>query len=221
MPLISCLLTSYNRPAMLAEAIGSVMAQTFTDWELIILDDNSSDPGVAGVIAGYWHHRQVAVVKSSVSDAERLLATRYAAMINVGLAMARGRYITYLTDDDVYLPRRFEVMAAELGEGHDVVYGSQRIEEAGPDGWREVRIRHAHKPLTVASCVVDHCSVMHTAEAARRVGGWDDAPEHWRQGDARFWERLNGGGYVFWPVPEVLDVHRWHPQTVSALGGPY
>ena len=221
MPRVSCLLSSYNRPVMLADAIGSVLAQDYRDFELIILDDNSADPGVLEVLSRYWQHPQVAIVKSNVAWPERLATTRYATMLNTGLAMARGEFITYLTDDDLYLPHRFSRMTAMLDEGHDVVYGSQRIEEAGPDGWREVRIREARAPLTQAACVVDHCSVMHTAEAARRVGGWDDSPEHWRQGDARFWQRLNAAGYVFWPVHEVLDVHRWHPQTVSELGGPY
>ena len=221
MPRVSCLLSSYNRPVMLADAIGSVLAQDYRDFELIILDDNSADPGVLEVLSRFWQHPQVAVVKSNVAWPGRLATTRYATMINIGLAVARGEFITYLTDDDLYLPHRFRLMVAALDDGHDVVYGSQRIEEAGPDGWREVRIRHAHKPLTVASCVVDHCSVMHTAEAARRVGGWDDAPEHWPQGDARFWDRLTAAGYVFYPVDEVTDVHRWHPRTVGALGGPY
>jgi spore maturation protein CgeD len=220
-PLISCLLTSYNRPLMLAEAIESVLAQTMQDFELIILDDNSGDPGVAEVISRHWHDPHTAVIKSSVTWEERLLTARYATMINLGLAAARGRYITYLTDDDLYLPRRFEVMAAALDAGRDVVYGSQQIAEEGPDGWRYVTTRHAHRPLTQAACVVDHCSVMHTAEAAAAAGGWDDAPEHWPQADARFWERLNGAGYVFWPVDEVTDVHRLHARTVGALGGPY
>lgn len=222
MPLISCLLTSYNRPGLLAEAAGSVLAQTCQDFELIILDDNSADRQVAEVIGRYWHHPKVAVVKSNASREDRLATTRYATMINLGLGMARGEYITYLTDDDYYLPHRFEVMLAELRDGHDVVYGSQQLVEAdGAGGWRDVRIRHAHRPLASAACVVDHCSVMHTAEAAARAGGWDDSPEHWAQGDARFWDRLAAAGYTFWPVDQVTDVHRMHPRTVGAVGGPY
>lgn len=221
-PLISCLLTSYDRPVLLAEAIGSVLAQTCGDFELIILDDNSPGPEVAQVISEHWHDPRVAVVKSAVTAQERLLTARYATMINVGLRLARGRYITYLTDDDLYLPRRLEVMAAALAAGRDVVYGSQQLVRETPDGgWEYVITRHASRPLTQAACVVDHCSVMHTAEAAAKAGGWDDAPEHWPQGDARFWDRLTAAGYVFWPVDEVTDVHRLHARTVARLGGPY
>lgn len=220
-PQVSVLLTSYNRAAMLREAIGSVRAQTFQDFELIILDDNSAPgSGVPEVLAGYWGQPGIRIYKSGVADHERKLRTRYAVNINTGLTIARGAYITYLCDDDLYLPRRLEVMVARLDEGDcDVVYGWQRLDEDG----RQKALRPAERVLDRAACVVDHSSVMHTAAAARAVGGWDEDPFYWRQGDAAFFQRLNAAGYLFHPVgsmDEPLDVHRYHAMTVGALGPP-
>lgn len=216
-PRVSVLLTSYNRPAMLAEAIQSVLDQTFTDFELIVLDDNSSDPGVPQLLASLWNEPRIVVVKSDVTAQDRPRRTRYATMINMGLAVARGEYVTYLCDDDLYYPTRLEVMLAVAEQGHDVVYGTQNLIHDG----RVTGQRVAARPLTSARCIVDHSSVLHTREAAIKAGGWDDSPEHWAQGDAAFWDRLTAAGYEFWPVGEVTDAHRFHPAAANVTGGPY
>ena len=89
-PRVSVLLTTYNRPGMLAEAAGSVMAQTFTDFELIILDDNSTDPAQHEVLMGLWNQPQVRIYKDDVQAADRPKRVRYAVLANIGLALAAG-----------------------------------------------------------------------------------------------------------------------------------
>lgn len=215
MPRVSVLLTTYNRPQMLREAIDSVLAQTFQDFELIVLDDNSTDPAQWDVIGGY--RDQIVLFKSSVQAAERPERVRYAVLANIGLHLARGEYVTYLCDDDWYLPRRLEVMAARLDEGDcQVVYGSQRVVRDGA----EVFTRLAELKLPKASMVVDHSSVMHTRQAGLDVGGWDEDRAHWRSADATFWDRLTQAGHWFHPVGEVTDVHRYHAGSVSEAGIP-
>ena len=217
MPRVSVLLTTYNRPGMLREAIESVLAQTYTDYELIILDDNSSDPEQWEVLAEY--RDRAIVYKSDVTPAQRPEKVRYAVLANIGLRLARGEYITYLCDDDLYLPHRLEVMAARLDQGDcQVVYGAQRCDRDG----QPVMIRPATAKLAKASMVVDHSSVMHTAEAASAVGGWDEDRKHWRSADAAFWDRLTAAGHWFCPAGggDVLDVHRFHAGSVSEAGIP-
>jgi spore maturation protein CgeD len=214
-PRVSVLLTTYNRPQMLSEAIRSVLAQTYQDFELIVLDDNSSDPAQWDVIAA--HRASMVLYKSDVTTDERPLKTRYAVLANVGLQLARGEYVTYLCDDDWYLPRRLEVMAARLDEGDcQVVYGSQRVVRDGA----EVFVRLAELKLPKASMIVDHSSVMHTRQAGLDVGGWDEHRAHWRNADAAFWDRLTQAGHWFYPIGEVLDVHRYHAGSVSEAGIP-
>lgn len=125
--------------------------------------------------------------------------------------MARGEYITYLCDDDYYLPERLGRMVAGIA-GHEVVYGSQRLEYDG----REIGVRPASEVLSDAFCRVDHSSVMHSRKVALEVGGWDEAREHWRWADGIFWRKLNLAGYKFYPIPEVLDVHRYHETSVTS-----
>ena len=217
MPRVSVLLTTWNRPVMLAEAIGSVLAQTMQDFELIILDDNSDDPAVLDVLAKYWADPRVVVYKSNVRPGERAAKVRYAVLANIGLRLARGEYVTYLCDDDLYLPRRLEMMAARLDQGDcRVVYGTQRVERDG----ELVMMRPAASVLHWASMIVDHSSVMHTAVSAVEAGGWPEDPIYWRHADAAFWDRLTAAGHLFYPVPEVTDVHRFHAGSVSEAGVP-
>ena len=215
-PRVSVLLTSYNRPVMLAEAIESVLAQTMQDFELIVLDDNSG-PAVREVLLGYWDHPKVVLFKSSVQPGERAARVRYAVLANLGLRIAAGEYVTYLCDDDLFLPRRLEVMVARLDEGGcQVVYGSQSVTRGGVQEF----VRPAGQVLAKASMVVDHSSVMHTRQAGLDVGGWDDDPAHWNHADAVFWDRLTAAGHLFHPVGEVTDVHRFHAGSVSEAGVP-
>lgn len=216
-PRVSVLLTTWNRREMLAEAVGSVLAQTMQDFELIILDDNSpARSDVPYYLSAYcWEDPRIRIYKDNVQAADRQARVRYAVLANIGLALARGEYVTYLCDDDLYLPRRLEAMAARLDAGDcQVVYGSQRCERDGAVQF----IRLASDVLAKASMIVDHSSVMHTRQAGLDAGGWDDNPAHWRAADAAFWDRLTAAGYLFHPVPEITDVHRFHAASVSEAG---
>lgn len=217
MPRVSVLLTTYNRPGMLAEAVQSVYAQTMDDYELIILDDNSSDGAQQELLRGCWNSPRTRIYKDDVRPQERASRTRYAHLANIGLQLARGRYITYLCDDDLFLPRRLEIMAGRLDRGDcHVVYGAQRLQRDGAD----IGVRPASGVLHDAYCIVDHSSVMHTAQAAKVAGGWDDDPAHWHQADAQFWRRLTAAGYLFHPVDEITDIHRFHDRSVQSAGIP-
>jgi spore maturation protein CgeD len=220
-PAVSVLLTSYNRPRYLKQAVESVLGQTMTDWELIILDDCSADPGVAECLGWFWGHPQIIIHKTGVAPEDRAATCRYATQINTGLRLARGRHITYLCDDDWYAPNRLEVMSGMLDADPSlgVVYARQMVtSEDGTPQWTRV-----FEPVVAdAYCRVDHSSVMHTAAAGREAGGWDDSADHWRIGDAVFWRRLHDAGYKFHLAPgdEPLDYHRDHT-GVNKLGGPY
>lgn len=99
-PAISIVMPAYNHEIYVGEAIESVLNQTFTDFELIIIDDGSTD-NTASVINTYkdqrlrYHHQ-------SNQDAYNAL--------NNGMAMARGEFITIINSDDVYMDNRLEIL---------------------------------------------------------------------------------------------------------------
>jgi glycosyltransferase involved in cell wall biosynthesis len=119
MPKISVVMPAYNAEKYIGEAIESILNQTFSDFEFIIIDDGSSDGTVE-------------VVKSYTDPRIRFYQNEHnmgvAATLNRGLDLATGEYIARMDSDDISLPGRFEKQVAYL-DGHleVVVLGTSYI----------------------------------------------------------------------------------------------
>lgn len=124
MPAVSVIIPTLNRNALLQEAVQSVLRQSFPDFDVIVVDDGSEPEVEPTCVANGDERIQV------VRQAHR---GRSAAR-NRGLAMAKGKYIALLDDDDAYLPQKLEVQVAYL-EQHPhaaVVSGGARyVDERG------------------------------------------------------------------------------------------
>ena len=106
-PRVSVIIPTYNRAEMLQRAVDSVVAQTFTDFELLIVDDCSADE-TPDVVAGLVNAD--ARIRSFRHDHNRgLSATR-----NTGIGHAEGEYIAFLDDDDEFLPSKIESQVKAL-----------------------------------------------------------------------------------------------------------
>lgn len=223
-PLNTILLTSYNRPKMVKEAIESALSQTYENFELIILDDNSNQETL-DAIAEYKDSR-IVFRNSHIKEEDRYKEVPYARQINVGLKMAKGELINYLTDDDLYLAGRLEKMV-DFFISHPhvrICYGRQKIEVIGDRNdfysLPNDKIRQPDKILIHPGQKVDHCSVMHYKSCVDEVGDWDTEPtaeaglERMRMADAYYWEKL-AKKYLFYPVLEVVSIHRYHLGSIS------
>ncbi len=94
-PLVSILTPTYNRAGYIAEAIESVLAQTFTDWELIVIDDASAD-NTEQIVRSY------AAKNPKISYLRQAINVGIARNRNTGLEKARGNYVAVLDSDDVW-----------------------------------------------------------------------------------------------------------------------
>jgi glycosyltransferase involved in cell wall biosynthesis len=103
-PAVSVLLLSYNQSAYLPQAVESVLAQTSHDWELIVLENGSTD-GSQQLLQKYADHPQVRLVLHADNQA---CTKRF----NEGVAMARGEFVSLLYSDDWYLPNKVEKQLA-------------------------------------------------------------------------------------------------------------
>ncbi len=104
MPLFSIIIPTYNRAHILPRTIASVLAQTYSNWECIIVDDGSTDT-TKDLIASYSDTRIKYVYQQ---NAERSAAR------NNGIRHAQGEYICFLDSDDEYLPEHLEVLKDEI-----------------------------------------------------------------------------------------------------------
>jgi glycosyltransferase involved in cell wall biosynthesis len=130
MPRVSVIIPARNAASLLPQALDSVIAQTYDDWEAIVADDASSD-GTAGLVAGY--HPRVSCVRS-----ERNLGIGGAR--NLALARASGELIALLDADDLLLPTYLERQVARydaaVAGGQDVGIVCCDAYELGPEGRR-------------------------------------------------------------------------------------
>lgn len=100
-PLISVIMPVYNSAKYLQEAVVSILGQTLADFELILIDDGSTDDSSATL--EYFRKNDARVIVQRHSKNQGV-----AAALNTGLASARGRYIARMDADDISLPERFE-----------------------------------------------------------------------------------------------------------------
>jgi len=124
MPLISVVTPCYNAAGFIAATVESVRAQTLGDWEMIVIDDGSSD-GSPAIIEAIGD-RRVRVLRQANAGPS--------AARNTGIAAARGGYIAFLDADDLALPHRLAAQAAVLDADPElaaVASGYEWIDEDG------------------------------------------------------------------------------------------
>ncbi|MBI3852524.1 MAG: glycosyltransferase family 2 protein [Verrucomicrobia bacterium] len=105
-PLVSVLMTAYNREQYIAEAIESVLAQTFTDFELIVVDDGSKDRSVE-IARRYASDQRVRLFVNEINLGQFQNRNRAAKL-------ARGKYLKYLDADDMLYPHCLDVMTHQM-----------------------------------------------------------------------------------------------------------
>ena len=111
MPAVSVILPTCDRPHLVGRALASILNQTWTDWEVILVDSNRATPPLhtqAGLAPLLVDARIVVVREPHRPNA--------AAARNLGLQAARGEWITYLDDDDVFRPEKIAVQLARANE---------------------------------------------------------------------------------------------------------
>lgn len=205
-------MTSYNKPEYVGKAIEGILKQSFKDFELLLMDDNSNEE-TQKVIEGYLKDGRIRYFRSDVKNtSERAEKIRYAVLINKALNMINGQYISYATDDNVYRPQRLDKMVSFLDSNPEIkiIYSSSRVVFLDKEGkLKRTMHRMAKSETWNAPCVIDHCSIMHRADILpiihKKWGSyWDENPQFYLIGDARFFWRLNHF-WPFYPLNEVLD----------------
>ena len=124
-PLFSILLPTYNRAAILPEAIKSVFAQTISDWELIIIDDGSAD-NTQEVVKPWLADKRVSLVYRENGGCQ--------AARNTGAMHAVGDWLAFADSDDLWTPDKLEKQLVFLGAHPGTVLLSCAYDLSFPDG---------------------------------------------------------------------------------------
>ncbi len=190
-PVVSIITPAYNSSAFVSETIAAALAQTYRDFELIVVDDGSSDRTIDVVHAAANGDPRVVVMHSPHGGP--------AAARNAGLDYARGRFIALLDSDDVWMPHYLAEQLALLERFPDqAIVTANAINRGGPLdhrplwpdawGWRKLTLRD----LILEENAVCIMSVFHRA-VVDRVGGFD--PAFTGNEDYEFWIRAANAGF--------------------------
>lgn len=204
MPAVSVLMPVFNGAQYLPQALRSLFWQTFADWELILIDDGSSDNSLE--IAQSYTQGDTRVRLYSLSH------RGIVAALNTGIELCHSPWIARMDSDDIACPRRLEKQLAWAQAHPDIdVWGSfvrlfpQRERTFGQrryERWlnRYWQCQDLARDMFVESPLV-HPSVLMRTQALRNAGGYQECP--WPE-DYDLWMRLWQQGHKMAKVPEVL-----------------
>jgi glycosyltransferase involved in cell wall biosynthesis len=213
-PRVTVLLTCYNHLAYLPACVEAVRAQTFSDYEVVVLDDGSSDGSrewlTANVVWPGWR----------LVFNERNLGTY--GTLNAGLALATGEFVAVLNDDDLWAPTKLERQVAfmdahpEVGLVHTdgaFIDGSGAVTPGSPLGFEFPRTETGDVLLDLVAAN----KIIASAALVRRkcfddLGGFNEA--YFGSGDWEMWLRIAERWQVGF-VAEPLTFYRVHGENAS------
>lgn len=209
MPKISVVMSVYNGERYLKQAIDSILSQTFTDFEFILIEDCSTD-STAQILQNYtdprlkihYNPKNIGLTKS----------------LNLGLNMAQGDYIARQDADDISLPTRLAEQAAFLDAHPAVVLVSGNIEQIDADGNTIGLLNRAALPQLVRwymlfyNHVSGHSQVLFRRDAALKVGGYNENRPYSQ--DYELWLKLLREGEIAM-LPRTWLKRRTHGENIS------
>jgi glycosyltransferase involved in cell wall biosynthesis len=209
-PTVSVVMTAYNTEQYLALAVDSILAQTFEDFEFIVIDDGSTD-------------RSAAILRDYAARDERIRLTSrpntgVVRAANEGISLARGKYLARMDSDDISMPYRFARQVSYLEANPEIVCVGgyfELIDECGRP-LSLLRPPTTHTEIE-EQALAGHGAICHPTATIRhdamvKIGGYDE--EFTFAEDLDLWLRLAEVGQLA-NLPETILQYRLHDRSVS------
>ena len=207
---ISVIMSVYNGEEYLAEAIDSVLGQSFKDFELIVINDCSTDK--TGELLSKYEALD-ARVKVHTNEVN----LRLPSSLNKAISLAEGKYIARMDADDICLPDRFEKQFAFMEEHPDVALSSCRfmtlkngVVSSGGCGGRTDN--ESIKAMLLVTNPILHPGIIAKAEVIRELG-YDKSFTCTE--DMEIWSRFVMAGHKIELQPEYLMIYRLHDKQIT------
>jgi len=204
-PSVTIYITNYNYGAYLEQAIQSVLNQTFTDFELIIIDDGSTDAS-KDIIDQYQKHNNIYTV---FQENKGLNASN-----NIALNLSRGKYIIRLDADDYFASQAIELMVSELerNPGHALVFPDYYNIDIDGNIIEEIKRHNFENGVTLLDQPAHGACTMIRTDILKSIGGYDE--EFNRQDGYDIWLRIS----QLYPVKNIslpLFHYRQHQNSIT------
>ena len=210
-PKISLIMSVYNGEEYLAETLDSVLNQTFTEWELIVINDCSTD-STAAILARY--QAQDARVKVHTNEVN----LRLPSSLNKALSLAQGKYIARMDADDICLPQRLQKQYEFMETHPDVALSSCRfmtlkngVISCGGCGAKTDS--ESIKALLLVTNPILHPGIIAKAEVIRSLGYNKTCT---CTEDMDLWTRFVLSGYTIEILSEYLMIYRLHDKQITS-----
>lgn len=180
MPRVSIIMPAYNRSWIIERAVKSVLAQTMTDFELIIIDDGSTDDTVQKI----KQFDDSRIILHELHENKGQSVAR-----NTGIKMSNSDLIAYLDTDNVWLPNYLEVMTSEFSDEYVLLYSSQNVflcsgsrDDLKIIG-RKVRDYEYNPNIMKSRNFIDTNCAMHRKSVLDEVGMFDESLKEFEDWD--------------------------------------
>ncbi len=209
-PRVTVLMPAYNAGRYLAQALDSVCRQTFEDFELLVIDDGSTDD--TRLVLERCHDPRLRTVLHSTNAG---LVVR----LNEGLALARGALIARLDADDVAHPSRLALQVAALDRDPNLsLVGGFSANISGEGAFTSMGLYPVSSVEICWACCFDspfnHSAITFRRDAVLAQGGYDETFRYAE--DFELWSRLIRSGFTGRNLPVTLAAYRHHGQQMTA-----
>jgi len=205
--LVSIITPNHNGAQYIAETIRSVRSQSYPHWEMIIIDDCSTD-------------NSLEIIKEFIQTDNRIKIVRHVKKVgpakarNSGIKIARGRYVAFIDSDDLWLPEKLEIQVAFMLEKKTVLsYTSYKKINENNDVISKIILAPdsvIYKELLL-SCSIGNSTAMYDADKLNKMY----VPDILTSEDHALWLSILKQGYTARGIIEPLTLYRVHRKALS------
>lgn len=173
MPLVSIILPTNNRLELLKKAVSSVYGQTFQDWELLIVYNESSDGTEESLMEFSTLDKRIRPLRTTKSSSPGI-----SEYLNLGIASSKGKYIARLDDDDTWSEKdKISLQMDFLEKNNEYVLtggGQRMVDSSGSIMYEILKTRDDYdiRKKSLISCQFEHTTVLFRKDAAERIGNY-------------------------------------------------
>jgi glycosyltransferase involved in cell wall biosynthesis len=213
-PLITVVIPTYNHALYLGEAITSVFNQTYTNWELLVIDNHSSDD--TDKVLAEFSNLRMSVFK--VNNNGSIALSR-----NIGSAHAKGEWIAFLDSDDYWTKNKLQVCSKFFAQGIDLIYHDLKIIDKNSklQENKKIKSRQVKIPVTLDLLLkgntIATSSVVVRKSGIDSVGGMSEAPELRGIEDYNTWLKISKRTEGFKHIQKALGYYRIHETNISNM----
>jgi glycosyltransferase involved in cell wall biosynthesis len=209
--LVSIITSNYNCSNYISQAIESVRAQTFSDWEMLIIDDCSTDDSIKVISPYLVRDKRIKLLKTPLCSGSP------AEPRNLGIRNARGKYIAFLDSDDIWLPKKLENQL-KCFDTEKIALVFSNYEKISAEGLRNKRVILAppsvnYKNLLKSNCIGCLTAIYDVSKAGETVF------QHFHHEDYAFWLTILRKGYIARNTGAVEALYRVRTGSVSSKKG--